>query len=113
MVLGTGVLLGLVARVTVFASGGVGGVLSVGVFHMFAAALAIAAVRYLVRGTQHREKVRWAWALATVASFELAVVTNGVAGASAVFTAFTMVCIVALIILGIATLTRRIRGAQP
>jgi hypothetical protein len=112
--LGLGVLIGLIARTTVFWRGGVGGLVSVAFFPVFATVFVIAAIRYLIRGTDHREKMRWAWGLAAVASFELGVVTDDAApAASRVFTALTMICVFALLVLGIATLTRRVRGVHP
>jgi hypothetical protein len=57
-------------------------------------------------------KNRWAWGLAAVAAFELSVLTHDIKGLSGVFIALTMISVVALIVLGIATLARRIRGVQ-
>jgi hypothetical protein len=109
--LGLGVLFWAIARITVFWRGGVGGIVSVSFFHLFAAAFAVAAIRYLVRGTNVREKNRWVWGLAALISFELGVVTSDAArGVRGVFSALTLICIVALIVLGIATAIRRIRG---
>jgi hypothetical protein len=110
--LGLGALFWVLARNAVFWRGGAGGIVSVAFFHLFALAFVVAAIRYLVRGSDPREKNRWAWGLAAIVSFELGGFTHDIQGLSGFFIGLLMISIIGLIVLGIATLIRRARGFQ-
>src|SRR5436853_148980 len=100
--LGAGLLIALGAPITVLWRGGVGGVLSVAIFYVFAAALLIAGIQYLIKGSDRREKVRWAWVVATMVVIGLALATNG-KPIGGLFIGLLMVCLVALTVLWFRT----------
>jgi O-antigen/teichoic acid export membrane protein len=96
----------------VFASGGVGGVVSVGAFWVFAIAIVVMGTRYLVDGNERREKVRWAIVVAAISAIGLRIATDDTP-AEHVANLALLVCLVALLVLWARTLGRRIRGVQP
>jgi FtsH-binding integral membrane protein len=97
-----GMLLGLGSRVTVFAGGGAGGLVSSGLFWLSALAVIVFSARQRIRRSQRGSTVpilKWGLLLGAVLSFLSLAVTEGSVGK--VFVGVLLVCVLALIVLAI------------